>query len=111
MEWGAAAAIDFVGSPASVQFGLSTLRKGGTLVIVGLFGRKLPLSTALVPLQMHRILGSYVGTLAEFRELVELARDGRVKPLRIVARPLSAANAVLDDLRSGKIVGRVVLKP
>ena len=108
---GAAAAIDFVGSPESVQFGLSALRKGGTLVVVGLFGGKLPLSTALIPLQMYRILGSYVGTVAEFSELIDLAKGGKITPLQVTSRRLAEANAVLDDLRTGKIIGRVVLKP
>jgi D-arabinose 1-dehydrogenase-like Zn-dependent alcohol dehydrogenase len=29
----------------------------------------------------------------------------------VATRPLSAVNAALDDLRAGKIVGRVVLQP
>jgi len=42
---GAAAAIDFVGSPTTMAFGVSILRKGGKLVMVGLYGGAYPLST------------------------------------------------------------------
>ena len=35
-DGGAAAAIDFVGSPKTMEFGVNVLRKGGKLVMVGL---------------------------------------------------------------------------
>ena len=34
-EGGAVAAIDFVGSPKTMEFGVNVLRKGGKLVMVG----------------------------------------------------------------------------
>ena len=37
-DGGAAAAIDFVGSPKTMEFGVNVLRKGGKLVMVGLYG-------------------------------------------------------------------------
>jgi len=46
---GAAAAIDFVGSPKTMEFGISILRKGGKLVMVGLYGGAQPISTVLFP--------------------------------------------------------------
>src|SRR5205809_7157426 len=46
---GAAAAIDFVGSPATMAFGINILRKGGKLVMVGLYGGACPVSTVLFP--------------------------------------------------------------
>ena len=58
-----------------------------------------------------RIEGTMTGTLAEAREMMELARSGKIPPVPIIERPLSAAQASLDDLRAGKIVGRVVLGP
>ena len=38
-----------------------------------------------------------------------LARGGRLSQLPIEERPLAAAQAALDDLRAGRVVGRVVL--
>lgn len=108
---GAAAAIDFVGMPATGKFGIDALRKGGTLVSVGLYGGSLPLPTVMLPLKMLNIHGSYVGTLDEMHELMALVKDGRVPPLPIEVRPLDQANSALNDLRSGKVLGRVVLKP
>ena len=38
-------------------------------------------------------------------------RAGKVDPIPYSKRPLSDASKTLDDLREGKIVGRVVLTP
>ena len=38
-----------------------------------------------------------------------LARAGKISPPPIGERPLAEAQAVLDDLRAGRVVGRVVL--
>ena len=108
---GAAAAIDFVGSPKTMEYGAGILRKGGKLVMVGLYGGAQPLSTAGFPLRMISIEGSYVGTLEDLRELLALAKAGKVAPIPLEERPASAAGDALADLKAGgKVRGRVVLK-
>jgi D-arabinose 1-dehydrogenase-like Zn-dependent alcohol dehydrogenase len=107
---GAAAAIDFVGSPKTMEFGVSILRKGGKLVMVGLYGGAHPIATVLFPFKMMTIEGSYVGTLDDLRELLALVRSGKVPPIPIESRPAEEASAALADLkRGGKVRGRVVL--
>lgn len=107
---GAAAAIDFVGSPQTMEFGINILRNGGKLVIVGLYGGACPVSTALFPLKLMTIEGSYVGTLDDLRELIALVQAGKVPPIPIEMRPAEQASAALSDLkRGGKVQGRVVL--
>ena len=64
-----------------------------------------------MPLMMLSIRGSYVGTLQEMHEVMALARAGKVPPIPVAARPLAEANAVLQELRDGQVLGRVVLKP
>jgi D-arabinose 1-dehydrogenase-like Zn-dependent alcohol dehydrogenase len=108
---GATAAIDFVGSAETARFGLDVLRRGGTLVSVGLYGDALPLPMVMMPLMMYTIRGSYVGTLKEMREVIDLARSGKVPPIPVATRPLAEATAVLNELQQGEILGRVVLKP
>jgi D-arabinose 1-dehydrogenase-like Zn-dependent alcohol dehydrogenase len=105
------AAIDFVGSELSLTFGQSIVGKGGAVIVVGLMGGRFNLPVPMFPLRELGILGSYVGTLAEARELIGLARQGRIKPIPYALRPLAEANAALDDLRAGRIVGRTVLRP
>jgi D-arabinose 1-dehydrogenase-like Zn-dependent alcohol dehydrogenase len=57
------------------------------------------------------IQGSYVGSLPEMRELLDLVRKTGAPPVPLRTRPLDDANAALDDLRNGRIIGRVVLTP
>src|SRR6202453_783810 len=102
-------AIDFVGSEKSAAFGLSVLRKGGRLLVVGLFGGSLAISLPTLPIRGVSIIGVFTGTLPEFRELIALARDGKVKPTPIETRSLETAQRSLDDLRAGHVRGRIVL--
>jgi propanol-preferring alcohol dehydrogenase len=108
---GTAASLDFVGAPATSKFGCDVLRKGGTHVVVGLYGGKLPVPLPLMPQKQLVVRGSYVGTLAEMHALMDLVRAGKVPPLPVHARPLDEAEQALTDLASGKVVGRYVLKP
>jgi D-arabinose 1-dehydrogenase-like Zn-dependent alcohol dehydrogenase len=102
-------AIDFVGSEKSAGFGLSALRKGARLFVVGLFGGSLAISLPTLPSQAISIVGVFTGALPEFKELMTLARDGKVKPAPIEVRALGTAQQSLDDLRAGNVRGRIVL--
>src|SRR3982074_3962199 len=82
---GAAAAIDFVGVPKTMEVGVSILRKGGKLVMVGLYGGAHPISTVLFPFKMMTIEGSYVGTLEDLRELLALVQAGKVPRIPVDA--------------------------
>ncbi len=108
---GVCAAVDFVGAAASFRFGFDALRRGGKIVIVGLFGGDAPFAPISMPFKMAAIEGSYVGTLTEFHELMALVRAGKIQPMPYAIRPLETANDVLEELRGGKVVGRVVLQP
>lgn len=108
---GVRAAIDFVGAPASARFGLDVLRKGGRLIIVGLYGGAMPLPLPLMPQKSLTVQGSYVGTLEEMEAVMALGRDGKVPPIPLDIRSLDAAPQALDDLRAGRVRGRVILKP
>ncbi len=105
------AAIDLVGSPATAALAFDSLAKGGKMIMVGLFGGAAPWSLPLIPMKAVSIEGSYTGNLAETRELLELLRSGAVAPIPIQRRPLRDASQTLEDLKAGRIVGRVVLTP
>ena len=108
---GVYAVLDFVGSEASVGFGRKCLRRGGRLILVGLFGGGIQIDLPLMALQGHSIIGSITGSLGEARELLAFVKENKVNPIPIEERPLDQANSTLDDLRAGKIIGRVVLTP
>lgn len=108
---GFAGVVDFVGSEASVKFGLDHLGRGGTMILVGLFGGTLPLPLPGIPGRMITLRGSFVGSLAEMREAAILLAESPDSGVPVSTRPLADANAAIDDLRAGRIVGRVVLVP
>jgi D-arabinose 1-dehydrogenase-like Zn-dependent alcohol dehydrogenase len=108
---GAAAVVDFVGADATFQFANAAVRRGGTIVVVGLYGGAAPLSLVTLPLRALTLAGSFVGSLPEARELIALLRSGKVAAPLMEERPLAAANSAFEDLRAGKIVGRAVLVP
>lgn len=110
-EGGVGAAVDFVGAKASVEFGLSVLRKGGRLVVVGLFGGSLEVPIPTIPIRAVALEGSFVGSLPEMEALLDLARAGKLDQIPIETRPLASVQAALDDLRAGRIKGRAVVEP
>ena len=101
--------VDFVGAPATSSYAFQVLAKGGTLVVVGLYGGSMDLSLSMLPLKVVNIVGSYVGTQQDLEELLDLVRDGLVTPVPIIKRQLSEAPMAIQDLRSGKDIGRYVL--
>lgn len=105
------AAIDFVGAESSLDFAQGCVGKAGVVVVAGLFGGRFSLPIPMFPLRQLGILGSFVGSLGEARDLVALSRQGRIAPIPVATRPLEEANAALADLREGRIVGRVTLTP
>lgn len=108
---GPIAVIDFVGAAASFTFGFNALRKGGRLIVVGLFGGAASLPVPMIPLKNATIMGSYVGNLEDMAEMMTLARSGRVPALPVATRPLRDVGDVLAALRRGNIVGRTVVVP
>jgi len=104
-------AIDLVGNSATAQLGFDCLSKGGKLVMVGLFGGGAPWALPLIPMKAITIQGSYVGSLSETQELIDLVREKKIAPIPVTTRPLTQVDATLNDLKKGKLVGRAVLVP
>jgi alcohol dehydrogenase len=103
------AVVDFVGSDSSLAFATGLLARGGKIVVTGLIGGGFSTAVAMFPIKAMTIEGTLTGTLAQAREVVALARSGKLAPIPIRERPLRDAQAALDDLRAGKVSGRVVL--
>jgi propanol-preferring alcohol dehydrogenase len=108
---GAWAVVDLVGSSQSARVGYDSLAKGGKYIVVGLYGGDLTVSLPPIPMRALTIQGSYVGSVPEMAELMELVRRTGLPDVPVATRPLEDVNAVMSDLRAGKIIGRVVLQP
>jgi D-arabinose 1-dehydrogenase-like Zn-dependent alcohol dehydrogenase len=108
---GIGAAVDFAGSDKSLNFAQAAVAKGGAVVIVGLIGGSFSIPVPMFPLRALTIMGSYVGSIAEAGEMIELVKAGKVAPIPVELRPLDRTSRSLDDLREGRVVGRIVITP
>jgi D-arabinose 1-dehydrogenase-like Zn-dependent alcohol dehydrogenase len=106
---GIAGAIDFVGTPATAALGIAALRKGGRNVLVGLHGGELVHPLPPIAQRAIGIVGSYVGSLQELKEVVALAKKRKLRATPVETRSAEEANSALEDLKAGKVVGRIVL--
>ena len=104
-----AGAIDLVGMPATAALGLGALRKGGRYVLCGLFGGELVHPLPPFAQRAIGLVGSYVGNLQELKEVVALAKKRKLKPTPVTTRPAGEVTQILEDLKAGKVLGRVVL--
>jgi D-arabinose 1-dehydrogenase-like Zn-dependent alcohol dehydrogenase len=104
-----ACAIDFVGMPATAALGMSAVKKGGRYVICGLMGGELVYPLPNLVQRALTIVGSHVGNLRELKEVVALAKKGKLKPAPVETRPAAEASGALEDLKAGRVLGRIVL--
>lgn len=103
-------AVDFAGAESSLNFAQGVLKKDGKVVVAGLIGGSFQIPIPMFAMRVIGIEGSFVGSLPEAREMLEIVKAGKVGSIPVDARPLNAANQALDDLRAGKVMGRVVLE-
>ncbi len=93
---GVLAVCDFVGSDKSLQFSTGVLARGGKVVVTGLLGGNFSIAAAMIPIKAMTIEGTLTGTLAEARELIDLARTGKLATIPTHDRPLDEAQAALE---------------
>ncbi len=95
---------------AAYEAALSSLRKGGTMVVVGMPAEPIPVSAVALVAGELRIIASAVGTREDLRELLELAAAGGIH-CETRLEPLANAGGALERMKRGDITGRVVLTP
>jgi len=106
------AVADFVGKPQTQMLGLDVLKVTGRFVAIG-YNPVDPFhvnSQILVSRELE-IYGSRACGRNDLKETIELVSSGKVKPFVGGLYPLSEANAALDKLERGDLVGRLVLVP
>lgn len=101
--------VDFAGSEKSMAFATSVVARGGKIVVSGLIGGNFSIPTVQWIYKRMSIEGFMTGTLAEGQELMALARAGKVKPVPMKQEPMTDVQKWIDQLRAGKVVGRIML--
>lgn len=104
---GAHVALVTSGSKAAYDTAFPCVRPTGRLMVVGL-----PPEISFAPIMMAakeiRVQASAVGTRQDIVEVLDMAAAGKLH-CEVTTRPLDEANTILDEMRAGKISGRVVL--
>lgn len=105
---GADAAISLAVSPRAFEQAYGSLRRGGTLVFVGLPAEneiRLPIFETV--LNGTRVLGSIVGTRIDLQEVYELHAAGKTEVVHETRR-LEDVNDAMREVEEGDVKARVV---
>jgi alcohol dehydrogenase len=101
--------VDFAGNEKSMNFAVGALARGGKIVVSGLMGGNFNLPMVQWIYKRMTVEGFMTGTLDEARELMSLARAGKIKPTPMREAPMAEVQKWIDELRAGKVVGRIML--
>ena len=101
--------VDFVNSTNTFSFGAAILGRAGVKVMVGLHGGLGELALPLAVLSECAHVASFVGSLQDVKELIQLVDEQRVEPPHMVTFRLCDATQALKKLEEGKVNGRAVL--
>jgi propanol-preferring alcohol dehydrogenase len=85
-------------------------RAGGAVMIVGLPSEPLTFDAVKFARNEARILTSVVGTRQDIHETLALAAAGKLH-CRVERRPLAQINEIFGEMKSGALLGRVVVAP
>jgi len=108
-KWGVHVALVSTAAKAAYDAAFACLRPSGTLLVVGLPAENICFPPVLMAAREVRIHASTVGTRQELREVLAMAAAGKVR-CQVAALPLAQANEALDQLRKGRVSGRIVLR-
>jgi propanol-preferring alcohol dehydrogenase len=105
---GAHVALVTSASPAVYETALRSLRRGGTLAVVGMANEPFKVSAVSLISGETKIVASAVGTRDDLRELFALVEKYPIR-CKIEMRPLDQVSEVFEELKRGAVIGRIVL--
>ncbi|MFJ8071197.1 alcohol dehydrogenase AdhP [Peribacillus sp. NPDC096447] len=105
---GVQASISVAVTKKAFEQAYSSVKRGGTLVVVGLPNDELPIPIFDTVLNGVTVKGSIVGTRKDLQEAVQFAAEGKVRT-NIETRKLDEINDVFSMMEKGEINGRIVL--
>ena len=100
---------DLVNNGKTTQTGLDVLGRGGKLVLVGVGGGEIALSTASLIFKPRSIIGSATGSLNDLKAVIDLAKSGKLAAVPVNKMHKDQANEAMDRLEHGQVTGRIVL--
>lgn len=111
--YGADVVLDFVAVQPTVDLAVDSIAPEGLLRFIGLgggtFTYRSAADTGRLPWGVD-IRRSYGGTRADQRQVIELARQGRIE-MKVQTYPIEEFQRACDDLAAGRVLGRAVVVP
>ncbi|UTD29430.1 alcohol dehydrogenase [Bradyrhizobium sp. WD16] len=101
--------VDFAGNEKSMAFAVSVLARGGKIAVSGLMGGTFSIPQVQWIYKRMTIEGFMTCTLQEAKELMALARAGKVAPPPMQEKPMGDVQKWIDELRAGHVVGRIMM--
>ena len=95
-------------SRAAFNSAVDCVRACGRVVAVGLPPETMDLSIPRLVLDGIEVVGSLVGTRKDLEEAFQFGAEGIVVPV-VQLRQLDEANTIFQEMRDGKIQGRMVI--
>jgi propanol-preferring alcohol dehydrogenase len=96
------------GSKAAYDTAFYCVRPTGTLLAVGLPSQELSFPAIMMAAGEVNIKSSAVGTRDDLEQVLKMAAEGKLH-CEVTTRPLAEINDIFEEMRGGKISGRVVL--
>ncbi|KAH7110688.1 chaperonin 10-like protein [Dactylonectria macrodidyma] len=102
--------IDFVGSTSTISAALSSVKKGGTIVMVGLDGKNTEVSSVMLVTKSISLKGSFGSAKEELMEVLKLIASGKITP-KLTEIPFEDVPKGLEDIKQNKVQGRLFVQP
>jgi L-iditol 2-dehydrogenase len=104
--------VEAAGAGASLRQCLEHVRRGGTIVQVGLYGRPIETDVNQIAMKELRVVGSFAHVPPAWDRALRLVADGKVQTLPLVSdvQPIDNWEAKFDSLRARRD-SKVLLTP
>ena len=103
--------IDFVGSTLTVNRAASLVKRGGKILLIGLFGGSNPVMLSHMILDSITFQGSKMGSLKDLQDLVKLIDENKIQfpPMTLTSFD-DSINNIMTSMKQGKLIGRYIMK-
>jgi len=101
---------DCVGSRESIRQGLSLVRPGGKVLVIGYIEEEFVIPSIDLFLHEKELIGCRGSTKRDLTEVTELVSKGKIVPLIGKQYHLSEINKAAETLENGNVIGRIVLQ-
>jgi len=105
---GAHGALILIPRQQAIPDAVNYVRARGVVVPIALPPNEFSVNTVSLVIRAVTIRGSIVGNRLDLQEALEWAAEGKVK-CNVDVRKFSEVTAIIDELRTGKVKGRIVM--